>query len=70
MGTKIGIYQGTTDYPSLHVMVTNNERYLEGRIVLTDVEEAVTRFRKWLAAAAQVAGRDYVNKKTEGIKAK
>jgi hypothetical protein len=45
---KIGIYQSINEYPSLHVMVTKNARYLKERMVCSTVEEAMTKIEDWL----------------------
>ena len=45
---KIAVYQTKPEYPSLHIMVTDNARYFEKRIVLDTVDEAIERIRQWL----------------------
>lgn len=48
--TKIGIYQSDHEYPALHIMVTDNERYQERRKLFDDVDSAVANIRTWLLA--------------------
>ena len=45
---KIAVYQTKPEYPSIHVMVTDNPRYWKERITLDTVEEAIERIRQWL----------------------
>jgi hypothetical protein len=45
---KIAVYQTKPEYPSLHIMVTDNPRYWEERTTLDTVEEATERVRQWL----------------------
>jgi hypothetical protein len=45
---KIGIYQSLNEYPSLHIIVSPNERYWKERWTSTDVEEAMKKVRAWL----------------------
>lgn len=47
---KIGICQTKGEYPTLHIIVTDNERYLDGRkrLVVATVEEALMKVESWL----------------------
>jgi hypothetical protein len=46
---KIRIYKTNNEYPSVHVMVTDNPRYLAaGGMVVDDVEAAIEKLRAWL----------------------
>lgn len=48
---KIGLYQSGGEYPSLHVMVTDNERYYSDRKLYDDAESAAAAIKKWLDVA-------------------
>ena len=45
---KIAMYQGSTEYPSLHIMITDNPRYQDGKLCLESTEEAILKFSAWL----------------------
>ncbi len=42
------MYQGSTEYPSLHLTVTDNFRYWKDKLVLDDTEEAILKIAAWL----------------------
>jgi len=43
----IALYQSRGDYPSLHIMVTDNPRYQEGKLCLQDKELALRKIEQW-----------------------
>lgn len=45
---KISIYQGATEYPTLHICVSDNPRYWEDRLIVSTVEDAVAKIEQWL----------------------
>jgi len=45
---KITMYQGTTEYPSLHLMITDNPRFQEGKLCLESTEDAILKISTWL----------------------
>jgi hypothetical protein len=42
------MYQGQTEYPSLHLMVTDNYRFQEGKLVITDLDAVMQKVAAWL----------------------
>ena len=44
----ITLYQDRGDYPSLHIMVTDNPRYQAGKLCLKDKQEVLKRVEQWL----------------------
>ncbi len=42
------MYQADHEYPSLHVMITDNPRYHEGRLCVTSVKEALKKIETWM----------------------
>lgn len=50
---KIRICRSGNEYPTLHLMVTDNQHYLDqkGAVVLMDIDKCVDRIRTWLTAA-------------------
>jgi len=47
------MYQGQTEYPSLHIMITDNPRYQEGKLCLDDTEGAIIKITAWLEKNAE-----------------
>jgi len=45
---KIAMHQGTTEYPSLHIMVTDNPRFQDGKLCIENIEEAIMKISSWL----------------------
>lgn len=45
---KVGLYQAEDEYPSLHLVVTDNVRYLKGRKAVATKEAAMAEVEKWL----------------------
>ena len=45
---KIAMYQGTTEYPSLHIMVTDNLNFQVGKLVCVDIDAALKKVSTWL----------------------
>lgn len=42
------MYQARNDYPTLHLMITNNAVYLKQGLVLDNEEEVLEKVREWL----------------------
>jgi hypothetical protein len=42
------MYQGSTEYPSLHLMVTDNLHFQAGKLVCPDIDAAMKRVEFWL----------------------
>jgi hypothetical protein len=45
---NIAMWQGMGEYPSLHIMITDNPRYQDGKLCLESTEEAILKFSAWL----------------------
>jgi hypothetical protein len=50
----IAIYQSVNDYPELHLILTDNLRYLAGRKTFKDIDEALAAIKKWMEKNATV----------------
>lgn len=44
----IVIYQSNDEYPSLHLMVTDNPRYEVGKYATKDIVAALLKVERWL----------------------
>jgi hypothetical protein len=42
------MYQGNTEYPSLHIMITDNPRFQDGKLCVEDTEGAILKVTSWL----------------------
>jgi hypothetical protein len=45
---KIAMYQGQTEYPSLHITITDNPQFHSGRLCVDSVEETIEKVSAWL----------------------
>lgn len=45
---KVGIYQSELPNPSLHITVTSNEKFFEGRFVTENLQTALQKIEAWL----------------------
>lgn len=45
---KIAMHQGGAEYPSLHIMITDNPRYQDGKLCLDGIEDAILKISSWL----------------------
>jgi hypothetical protein len=48
---QIAFWRGANEYPMLHCMLTSNPRYLAGKLIAKDVDEACKLFRQFLERA-------------------
>jgi len=42
------MYQGHTEYPSLHITITDNPQFHSGRLCVDSVEETIEKVSAWL----------------------
>ena len=45
---KIALWQGGGEYPSLHITISDNPKYWEGNLTMTDVSEVMGKVEAWL----------------------
>jgi len=45
---KIALWQGSGEYPSLHLTISDNPKYWEGNLTMTDVSEVMGKVEAWL----------------------
>jgi len=45
---KVAMWQSKNEYPSLHLMITDNPRFQEGKLCLESTEDAILKISTWL----------------------